>query len=85
MGLVLVRDQAAPYEIDTIAQEIFDVSGAGDTVSAVFTLSLAVGATPEESATLANCAAARVIREVGTATLDPEELKEVVEFWGQQE
>jgi D-beta-D-heptose 7-phosphate kinase/D-beta-D-heptose 1-phosphate adenosyltransferase len=61
------------------------VSGAGDTVSAVFTLSLAVGATPEESATLANCAAARVIREVGTATLDPEELKEVVEFWGQQE
>lgn len=85
MGLVLVRDGAQPYELDTIAQEIFDVSGAGDTVSAVFTLSLAVGASPEEAATLANCAAARVIREVGTATLDPDELKEVVEFWGQQE
>lgn len=84
LGLVLVRENANPFELDTIAQDIFDVSGAGDTVSAVFTLSLAVGASPEESATLANCAAARVIREVGTATLDTDDLKEVVEFWGQQ-
>ncbi len=81
MGLVLVKDGKPAFELDTIAQEIFDVSGAGDTVSAVFTLSLAVGALPEEAATLANCAAARVIREVGTATLDCDELKEVVEYW----
>lgn len=80
-GLVLVQNDHDPYELDTIAQEVFDVSGAGDTVSAVYTLSLSVGATPVEASIIANCAAARVIREVGTATLDSEELKAVINFW----
>lgn len=80
-GLVLVHEGAEPFELNTIAQEVFDVSGAGDTVSAVYSLSISVGATPMEAAIIANCAAARVIREVGTATLDAEELKAVINFW----
>lgn len=81
MGMVLIERGQEPFELDTIAQEIYDVSGAGDTVLAVFSLSLAVGALPHEAATIANCAAARVIREVGTAAIDPEDLKEVLRFW----
>ncbi len=81
LGMVLLEDQGEPFALDTIAQEVFDVSGAGDTVLAVFALSLAVGALPSEAATIANCAAARVIREVGTAAINPEDLKEVIRFW----
>lgn len=84
-GLVLVQEGEEAFELETIAQEVYDVSGAGDTVSAVYALSLAVGATPIEAATIANCAAARVIREVGTASLDAEELKEVIKFWESSE
>ena len=83
-GLVLVQKDHEPFELDTIAQEVFDVSGAGDTVSAVYTLSLAVGASPVEASIISNCAAARVIREVGTATLEPGELKAVIKFWEEQ-
>jgi len=81
MGLVVVEKDKEPFQLDTIAQEVFDVSGAGDTVSAVFSLALAVGASPIEASILANCAAARVIREVGTAAVDANELKEVLRFW----
>lgn len=84
LGLILLEDNNKTTELDTIAQEVFDVTGAGDTVSAVFTLALSVGASPEEAAILANCAAARVIREIGNATLEPDELKAVVEFWGKE-
>lgn len=81
MGLVVVEKDKEPFQLDTIAQEVFDVSGAGDTVSAVFSLALAVGASPIEASILANCAAARVIREIGTAAVRANELKEVLEFW----
>ena len=84
LGMVLFEDKDKFSELETIAQEVFDVTGAGDTVSAVFTLALSVGASPEDAAILANCAAAKVIREVGNATLEPDELKAVVEFWGSQ-
>lgn len=80
-GLVLSQDGQEPFELETIAQEVYDVSGAGDTVSAVYALSLTVGATPVEASIIANCAAARVIREVGTASLDADELKAVIQFW----
>lgn len=58
-----------------MAKEVFDVTGAGDTVAAVAMLSLASGATLEESAHLANCAAGIVVGKQGTATLTKEELK----------
>lgn len=78
-GMVLVGDPEKgepPIEVDTVAQEVFDVSGAGDTVSAVFTLALAVGGTPRQAAVLANCAAGVVVGEVGTAAINAEQLKE---------
>ena len=56
--------------------EVFDVSGAGDTAAAVFTLALSVGATAYESAVLANTAAGIVVGKIGTATVTPEEIAE---------
>ncbi len=54
--------------------EVFDVTGAGDTVIAVLTLALAAGARLEEAAALANLAAGLVVRRLGVATTSPEEL-----------
>ena len=76
-GMTLVsRDPQQPtIEIDTEAREVFDVSGAGDTVAAVFSLALAVGATPEQAAILANVAAGIVVAEVGAVAVRPEQIK----------
>ncbi len=60
--------------IPTVAQEVFDVSGAGDTVIGTLALALAAGAGYREAAVLANFAAGVVVGKVGTATLAPEEL-----------
>jgi len=60
--------------IPTVAQEVFDVSGAGDTVIAAYTLGLASGADPVKSAHIANCAAGIVVGKVGIAVVNPEEL-----------
>lgn len=62
------------YRSPTKAREVFDVSGAGDTVISVFTLALASGATPIEATELANHAAGVVVGKLGTATLTPDEL-----------
>lgn len=80
LGMVLVsRDPAEPVvEVDTVARHVFDVSGAGDTVSAVFLLALAVGATRAEAATLANSAAGIVVGEVGTVAVTKDQLLAVV-------
>jgi D-beta-D-heptose 7-phosphate kinase/D-beta-D-heptose 1-phosphate adenosyltransferase len=80
LGMVLVSDDnREPVEIKTVAREVFDVSGAGDTVSAVFTLALAVGASPRNAAELANFAAGIVVGEVGTVTVTKEQLCRAVE------
>lgn len=68
------RDGRKPARIPTVAREVFDVSGAGDTVIAVFTLARAGGASFLEAAALANAAAGVVVGKVGTATCSPEEL-----------
>jgi D-beta-D-heptose 7-phosphate kinase/D-beta-D-heptose 1-phosphate adenosyltransferase len=74
-GMLLIRgDGAAPYHTPTRAQAVFDVSGAGDTALAVFTLGLAAGGTPEDSAELANRASSIVVGKLGTATVTPAEL-----------
>ncbi len=62
--------------IPTVAQEVFDVSGAGDTVIATFTLGLCVGAKKLQAAHIANYAAGIVVGKVGTATTTTEELLE---------
>lgn len=60
--------------IPTAARKVFDVTGAGDTVIAAYTLSHAAGATPEMAAEIANHAAGLVVGEVGTAVATPKEL-----------
>ncbi|MBI5234098.1 MAG: D-glycero-beta-D-manno-heptose-7-phosphate kinase [Deltaproteobacteria bacterium] len=65
--------------IPTVAQEVYDVSGAGDTVIAVLSLALAGGADFKEAAVLANYAAGIVVGKVGTAAVAMEELEDAVE------
>ena len=62
--------------IPTVAREVFDVTGAGDTVVAVSTLALAAGASMLDSARIANCAAGIVVGKVGTVSVTAEELRE---------
>ncbi len=73
-GMLLCQRGQKPFHIPTVAQEVFDVSGAGDTVIATFTLAVAAGASPVEAAMLSNHAAGIVVGKVGTATATPEEL-----------
>jgi len=60
--------------VPTVAREVYDVSGAGDTVTAVMAVALAVDATPLEAAVLANHAAAVEVGKAGVATVSPEEI-----------
>lgn len=73
-GMLLCQRGQAPFHIPTMAQEVFDVSGAGDTVIASFTLAIVAGASPLEAAIFSNHAAGVVVGKVGTATVTPEEL-----------
>jgi D-beta-D-heptose 7-phosphate kinase/D-beta-D-heptose 1-phosphate adenosyltransferase len=74
LGMLLCQRGQKPFHIPTVAQEVFDVSGAGDTVIATFTLAIAAGASSIEAAILSNHAAGIVVGKVGTATTTPEEL-----------
>jgi D-beta-D-heptose 7-phosphate kinase/D-beta-D-heptose 1-phosphate adenosyltransferase len=74
LGMLLCQRGQKPFHIPTVAQEVFDVSGAGDTVIATFTLAVAAGASPFEAAILSNHAAGIVVGKIGTATTTPEEL-----------
>lgn len=74
LGLLLCQRGQKPFHIPTVAQEVFDVSGAGDTVIATFSLAIAAGASPVEAAILSNHAAGIVVGKIGTATTSPEEL-----------
>jgi D-beta-D-heptose 7-phosphate kinase/D-beta-D-heptose 1-phosphate adenosyltransferase len=75
-GMTLYRDSHPPLPIPASAREVFDVTGAGDTVIAVLTLALAADGTLEESAVLANLAAGCVVGKLGTAVTGPEEILE---------
>jgi len=74
LGMLLCERGRPPFHIPTVAQEVFDVSGAGDTVIATFTLAIAGGASPLEAALVSNHAAGIVVGKIGTATVVPEEL-----------
>ena len=74
LGMLLCQRGQKPFHIPTVAQEVFDVSGAGDTVIAIFTLAIAAGASPVEAAILSNHAAGIVVGKIGTAIVTPEEL-----------
>lgn len=75
-GMMLFDRDGAPHHIPTKARQVFDVSGAGDTAIALFTLGLACGASAVEAAEIANHASAVVVGKLGTATATPEELRQ---------
>jgi len=75
-GMKLFEKTGRFAHIPTVAQEVFDVSGAGDTVISAFTLGLCVGASKLEAAHIANFAAGIVVGKVGTATVNQRELLE---------
>jgi D-beta-D-heptose 7-phosphate kinase/D-beta-D-heptose 1-phosphate adenosyltransferase len=73
-GMMLLEGDGQPVFVETAAREVYDVTGAGDTVIATLAGALATGATMLEAATLANHAAGIVVGKVGTATASGEEL-----------
>lgn len=75
-GMLLFEKGQPPYHTPTKAREVYDVSGAGDTAIALFTLALAAGANMREAAEIANHASGIVVAKLGTATLTAEELIE---------
>lgn len=78
-GMVLFEPRRAPRHIPVFgSDQALDVTGAGDTVIATFTLALAAGATPLEAAHLANCAGGLVVMKRGTATVSRQELQEAI-------
>ena len=78
-GMALFEPGRAPLHIPIHGtDEVADVTGAGDTVIATFTLALAAGATPAEAARLANCAGGIVVMKHATATVSAEELRAAV-------
>jgi D-glycero-beta-D-manno-heptose-7-phosphate kinase len=78
-GLSLFQAGRPPAHVATAAREVFDVTGAGDTVMAALALALAAGASLEEGARLANCAAGVVVGKLGTATAEPAEVLDAID------
>ena len=82
-GMLVTEKGSRPFHSETRAREVFDVSGAGDTVIAAMLLARAAGASAAEAAELANCAAGVVVGKVGTATCTARELMQFIgEFHG---
>jgi D-beta-D-heptose 7-phosphate kinase/D-beta-D-heptose 1-phosphate adenosyltransferase len=75
-GMSLLRAGRRPLHVPTAAREVYDVTGAGDTVVGTLALAVAAGAPLDDAARLANLAAGVVVGKLGTATADPEELIE---------
>jgi D-glycero-beta-D-manno-heptose-7-phosphate kinase len=73
-GMMLLKGDEEPVYVETAAREVYDVTGAGDTVIATLAAALASGASLLEAASLANHAAGIVVGKVGTATATAEEL-----------
>jgi D-glycero-beta-D-manno-heptose-7-phosphate kinase len=73
-GMMLLETGSDPVYVQTAAREVYDVTGAGDTVIAALAAALVAGASRLEAATFANQAAGIVVGKVGTATVSPDEL-----------
>ena len=73
-GVMFFEKGKNPHHIPTKARDVFDVSGAGDTAIAMFTLALAANANALEAAQIANHASAVVVGKLGTATVTRDEL-----------
>ncbi|PIE90303.1 MAG: D-glycero-beta-D-manno-heptose-7-phosphate kinase [Acidobacteria bacterium] len=77
-GMALFQSPENLFEIPTVAKEVYDVSGAGDTVIATYALSRAVGASARVSAYLSNIAAGIVVGKLGTAEVSRQEIKDAL-------
>ncbi|MEQ5756707.1 bifunctional D-glycero-beta-D-manno-heptose-7-phosphate kinase/D-glycero-beta-D-manno-heptose 1-phosphate adenylyltransferase HldE [Providencia rettgeri] len=77
-GMSLIRHDEAPLHLPTQAQEVFDVTGAGDTVIGVLAASIASGRPLHEACALANAAAGVVVGKLGTSTVSPIELENAI-------
>jgi D-beta-D-heptose 7-phosphate kinase/D-beta-D-heptose 1-phosphate adenosyltransferase len=75
-GLMLLRPDTEPVHLPTRAREVFDVTGAGDTVIATLGAALAAGVALDEACALANCAAGIAVGKLGTATVTARELEQ---------
>ncbi len=73
-GMVLFSNGGAPLHFPTQAREVFDVSGAGDCVTATYTLALLAGASPADAARISNHAAGVVVAKIGTVPISAAEL-----------
>ncbi len=78
-GMLLLESDGEPVYVKTAAREVFDVTGAGDTVIATLAVALAAGASMTEAAVLANHAAGIVVGKLGTATASAAEILESFE------
>lgn len=78
-GMTLFEEGSRSHHVPTRASEVFDVTGAGDTVISVLAAAVAAGAGLREAIELANAAAGIVIRELGTAAASPDELARAFE------
>lgn len=79
-GMALLTAEGEHMRIPTVARSVYDVSGAGDTVTAVLAVSLAAGASIVEAAILANHAAGIEVGKAGVATVSPDELLAMMGF-----
>jgi len=77
-GMMLFEKNKPCFHIESDARQVFDVSGAGDTVISLLGLGLATGADFKQSAQIANAAAGIVVGKVGTATPSIDELKQAL-------
>ncbi|EFB72783.1 Bifunctional protein hldE [Providencia rustigianii] len=77
-GMSLIRRNEPPLHLPTEAQEVFDVTGAGDTVIGVLAASIASGRPLHEACALANAAAGVVVGKLGTSTVSPIELENAI-------
>ena len=78
-GMTLFENGGEITHIPTVAKEVFDVTGAGDTVISTFSLGLASGLDLKTSAVLSNYAAGIVVGQVGTSAVSAVQLKQAVE------
>ncbi|MCD9515216.1 bifunctional D-glycero-beta-D-manno-heptose-7-phosphate kinase/D-glycero-beta-D-manno-heptose 1-phosphate adenylyltransferase HldE [Photobacterium carnosum] len=77
-GMTLLEKGCEPLHMPTLAQEVYDVTGAGDTVISVLAASLSAGKSLSDSCKLANAAAGVVVAKLGTSTLSTIELTEAI-------
>jgi len=78
-GMTLVTAEGQVTHLPAMTREVFDVSGAGDTVIATLAVAMAAGATLQDAASLANIAAGIVVGKAGTAVVHPDEIAEVLQ------